>query len=238
MFITDENFAKRIKKEDLEKINDNLKSDLPALFEGSPLKLSKDDALCFSSYESLIDKNNLENIKSLETPLLALDSDNLYSADCYGLKEKGAKNNIFVIDLDRDGFQIVVYKIEEKNKQDRFFFNTHIYRENIFKGPEIVRRALRIRKRNKIYEFEIKNNKLVFFALLNASSEKKFSQEDIKEFSSDIKKLPTKLIEKKKLCEIKVKNGKYNIYSFFDYQFGEEDMSGFNVYGHLLELDE
>ena len=25
MFITDENFAKRIKKEDLEKINDNLK---------------------------------------------------------------------------------------------------------------------------------------------------------------------------------------------------------------------
>ena len=233
MFLADQDSLKRFTKESLEKINENLKVNLPAMFGKNPINFSKSDLLCFSSYESFNNKNNIETLINLDMLYMLDLPDEGYINACHNLKDKNSEMNIFLIPYDMDGFPPYVYKIEENKKQDKYFFNTHLYRSNIFEGPKIVSRSLKIKKKIKTHQFEIKNNKLVLFALsnkTNSESEKKYLLENKEKFLSI-------LLEKKKACEINVKNGKYKIYSFYDYQFGEEDLMGFGCYGHLLMLE-
>ena len=218
---------KLFKKDDLDQINKNLKVNLPAMFGKNLINFNTNDFLCFSTYDALSNKNNIE-------ALINSDPNNWdthgHVNDCQNIKINNSETNIFLIPGDMDGFPPYVYKIEENKKQDKYFFNTHLLRGNIFQGPKIVSKSLNVKKKIKTHQFEIKNNKLVLFGLPNSESEKKYLLENKEKFLSI-------LLEKKKACKIDVKNGKYKIYSFYDYQFGEEDVSGFGCYGHLLMLE-
>ena len=87
-----------------------------------------------------------------------------------------------------------------------------------------------VKKISQIYDYPVFPEDFAYYLLEDNNTL-------IYDFTKNKEKFLSILLEKKKACKIDVKNGKYKIYSFYDYQFGEEDISGYGCYGHLLMLE-
>jgi len=218
---------KTLKKEDLDNIDKKLKDNLPALFGKNFLNYEEQDQLFFCSNESLNEVTNIDEIVRMKYFEYGLEDPDII---CHNLlnSNNGKKTDIFFLDPDRDGNHAVLYKIEDKNKQDKFYFNTSLYKTNIFEGPKQVSKAVKLKKKTKIHEFEIKDKTLTFFTINKKLSEKIINKKE--DFSSVLEKTNN-------LKKITVKNGTYSIYTFWDYDFGEENLSGFGHYGILLDCN-
>ena len=227
MVLRNQTELNRFTKEDLDKIDKKIQENLPAMYGKNLLNFDRLDQLFFSTSENLNDLSNIDEILKL----------NYFEYDyedpdkvCHNLfnYEKFEKTNIFFITSDIDGNPPVLYKIEENNKEDKFYFNTSLVKNNIFEGPKQVSKAIKIKKKNKIHQFKIKDESLCFF-LMNEKLAKKIK---------DKKQNFISLLEsEKKLKKLKVKNGSYSIYTFWDYEFGEENLIGYGHYGILLDFD-
>lgn len=226
--LQDQASLKNFKKEDFDNIDKKLKENLPALFGKNLLNFDKHDQLFFSSNKNLNDMTNIEEIIRMNYFEYGVEDPEII---CHNLinSNSGKKSNIFFLDFDRDGNPAVLYKIEEKNKQDKFYFNTSLYKTNIFEGPNQVRKALNVKKKTKIHEFEIKDETLTFFTINKKLCEK---IENNKENFFSI------LEEKNNLKKIKVRNSIYSIYTFWDFNLGEQDAQGFDHYGILIEAND
>ena len=125
---------KTLKKEDLDNIDKKLKDNLPALFGKNFLNYEEQDQLFFCSNESLNEVTNIDEIVRMKYFEYGLEDPDII---CHNLlnSNNGKKTDIFFLDPDRDGNHAVLYKIEDKNKQDKFYFNTSLYKTNIFEGP-------------------------------------------------------------------------------------------------------
>ena len=65
----------------------------------------------------------------------------------------------------------------------------------------------------------------------------KFTKKEISNFSTNFNNFIDDRIKKEKLLKFKVPNGNYVINTYWHYDvFGEDDGSGFDVIGHLIEL--
>ena len=227
MVLCNQTELNRFTKEDLDKIDKKIQENLPAMYGKNLLNFDRFDQLFFSTSENLNDLSNIDEI--INQNYFEYDYEDPDKV-CHNLfhYEKFEKTNIFFITSDRDSNPPVLYKIEENNKEDKFYFNTSLYKRNIFEGPKQVSKAIKIKKKNKIHQFKIKDESLCFF-LMNEKLAKKIK---------DKKQNFISLLEsEKKLKKLKVKNGSYSIYTFWDYEFGEEDLSGFGHYGILLDYD-
>ena len=225
MVLTNQTNLNSFTKEDLDHIDKKIQENLPAMYGKNLLNFDNLDQLFFSSSKNLNDLSNIDEILKQNYLEYALEDPDKV---CHSLFHYEKKTNIFFITSDRDGNTPVLYKIEENNKEDRFYFNTSLFKGNIFEGPKQISKAIKLKKKNKIHQFEIKDESLCFF-LMNEKLAKKIK---------DKKQNFISLLEtEKKLKKLKVKNGSYSIYTFWDYEFGEENLSGFGHYGILLDFD-
>ena len=150
---------------------------------------------------------------------------------CHTLKEQKTKNNIFIIDNDRDGSFPSVHKILNDDKNCSFFFNSYLWHPK-----EIIDKILKIPRGKKLNEFIINDNKLFVFALPDNICKTAFTEKDIDAFYNNPKKFIIDRNKKRKLSEFDVSNGIYEIYTIWNSQvFGYDDMSGFDILGHLVQ---
>ena len=188
--------------------------------------------LCFSSLEALNNEENLEHIKNFSISDYSIDSGEL--SLCHKLNEF-EKNDVFSIDSDRDGMNPNIHTITDNKKNIKFFFNCSGAAPSDF-----IDRMLKLKKKQQVSKFSIKDNTLVIFLLPdihNRFCKSTFTKKEIKTFSLNFKNFIDDRIKKKKLLKFKVPNGNYVINTYWYYDvFGEHNMTGFNVVGHLIEL--
>ena len=184
------------------------------------------EVLCFSSLETLNNKENLDYIKNFSIE----DSSSL----CHKLDEF-EKNDVFAIASDKDGMNPNIHTITDNKKNIKFFFNCTRVAPSDF-----IDRMLKLKKKQKVSEFSIKDNNLVIFALPDVYHnfcKSKFTKKEISNFSTNFNNFIDDRIKKEKLLKFKVPNGNYVIHTYWYYDvFGEYEMTGFNVVGHLIEL--
>mgnify|MGYP001258798452 CR=1 FL=1 len=184
------------------------------------------EVLCFSSLETLNNKENLDYIKNFSIE----DSSSL----CHKLDEF-EKNDVFAIASDRDGMNPNIHTITDNKKNIKFFFNCTRVAPSDF-----IDRMLKLKKKQKVSEFSIKDNNLAIFLLPGAdipNCKSKFSKKEIGNFSKNFNNFIDDRIKKEKLLKFKVPNGKYVINTYWYYDvFGDYETSGFDVVGHLIEL--
>ena len=149
-------------------------------------------------------------------------------------KKETAKNDIFTIDNTKDGNppNICTFKV---NKEIKFFLDC-----SIMHSSDFFDKMLKLKKKETISEFTIKDNCLVFFLLPDNTDklcESNFTTKQIKDFSKKNNNFVEDRIKRKKALKFEVPNGNYivNTYRFYDV-FGDTEISGFEILGHLIEL--
>ena len=151
--------------------------------------------LCFSSFETLNKKENLEHIKNFSGMSLVDYSINSGTMSLCCKLEKFQKNNIFSIAPDRDDMNPNIHTITDNKKNIKFFFNCSGVAPSDF-----VDRMLKLKKKEKVSEFSIKDNNLVIFLLPGADIPKcksKFTKKEIKNFSTNFNNFIDDRIKKK-----------------------------------------
>ena len=144
------------------------------------------------------------------------------------------KNDIFTIDNTQDGNppNICTFKV---NKEIKFFLDC-----SIMHSSDFFDKMLKLKKKETISEFTIKDNCLVFFLLPNNTDElcdSNFTTKQIKDFSKKNNNFVEDRIKRKKALKFEVPNGNYIVNTYrFDDVFGDTEISGFEILGHLIEL--
>ena len=191
--------------------------------------------VCFSSLETLNKKENLEYIKNFSSTSLMDHSLNKGTWSLCCKLELFKKNKIFSIAPDKDDANPNIHTIIDNKKNIKFFFNC-----SGIAPSDFIDRMLKLKKKQKVSEFSIKDNNLVIFLLPGAdvpNCKSKFTKKEISNFSTNFNNFIDDRIKKEKLLKFKVPNGNYVINTYWHYDiFGEHDDSGFDVIGHLVEL--
>lgn len=186
------------------------------------------ETICFSSLIELNNKNNLEPIKNFKH---LFHFDNPSSTGCYQLKT--FKKKIFGIETDRYDAGPNIHEVTYKNKT-KFFFNCSDVDPDDFVDYLMV-----TKKRQKVSEFLIKDNTLVIFLLPGSDCKNcktKFTNKEIKSFSSNFNNFITDRIKKNKLLKFKVPNGTYVVNSYESEEIFNENFEDTHIVGHTIEL--
>ena len=182
------------------------------------MDLKENDVLCFSDLQSMNDKKNLKKI----TEITIMD---LFGKPGYGYFSGCHKINkdIFAIDNDQDGLQANIHSVHKNNTFVGIFINCGAFHPNDF-----FEKSLKSKKEYLEFSFEIESNKLILFGVNDCERIKK-KKEKLTTNANDLINDKTK---NNKFLEFEVEKGKYNIYTFFDDDFDDSQVSG-----HFIELE-
>ena len=188
------------------------------LFSNHFMDLKENDVLCFSDLESMNDKKNLKKLTELTIM-------NVFGNPGYGHFSGCHKINkdIFAIDNDQDGLQANIHSVHKNNTFVGIFINCGAFHPNDF-----FEKSLKSKKKYLEFSFEIKSNKLILFGVNDCEWIKK-KKEKLTTNANDLINDKTK---NNKFLEFEVEKGKYNIYTFFDDDFDDSQVSG-----HFIELE-
>ena len=181
-----------------------------------PINQEPYESFCFSSLDSINQKENLNYINEF----IYEDETDFFFSTCRKIK-KFDKQDIFKINTDQDGNHPNIHTIGD----NKIFFNC-----SGIAPSDFIDNLLKIKKKDKISEFLIKDNTFAVYLLPYTNiQKKKFKFTDIDEFIKD-------RINKNKLLKFKVPNGKYIINTYWVQDvFGEVELST-DIVGHLIEL--
>ena len=132
--------------------------------------MSKEEWVCKTQESCKISNFFIKNFSISD---YSIDSGDL--SLCHKLNEF-EKNDVFSIDSDRDGMNPNIHTISDNKKNIKFFFNCSGVAPSDF-----VDRMLKLKKKEKVSEFSIKDNNLVIFLLPGADIPKcksKFTKKD------------------------------------------------------------
>ena len=198
-----------------------------------PLNNEKGEFTFFSSLDSLNENKNILYSKNFSEHHYAING-NVNDFSLCSKVENLLKNDIFTIDNTQDGNppNICTFKV---NKEIKFFLDC-----SIMHSSDFFYKMLKLKKKETISEFTIKDNCLVFFLLPNNTDElcdSNFTTKQIKDFSKKNNNFVEDRIKRKKALKFEVPNGNYIVNTYrFDDVFGDTEISGFEILGHLIEL--
>ena len=182
------------------------------------MDLKENDVLCFSDLQSMNDKKNLKKITEITIMDLFGNPGYGYFSGCHKINK-----DIFAIDNDQDGLQANIHSVHKNNTFVGIFINCGAYHPNDF-----FEKSLKSKKQYLEFSFEIKSNKLILFGVNDCERIKK-KKEKLTTNANDLINDKTK---NNKFLEFEVEKGKYNIYTFFDDNFDDSQVSG-----HFIELE-
>jgi hypothetical protein len=188
------------------------------LFSNHFMDLKENDVLCFSDLQSMNDKKNLKKITEITIMDLVGNPGYGYFSGCHKINK-----DIFAIDNDQDGLQANIHSVHKNNTFVGIFINCGAFHPNDF-----FEKSLKSKKEYLEFSFEIKSNKLILFGVNDCERIKK-KKEKLTTNANDLINDKTK---NNKFLEFEVEKGKYNIYTFFDDDFDDSQVSG-----HFIELE-
>ena len=198
-----------------------------------PINNDRGEFIFFSSLDSFSKKENELYSKDFFTHNYAINGNVHDFSSCSKISDI-LNNDIFTVDNTKDGNPPDIYTFKE-NKEIKIFLDCSIMHYSDF-----FDKMLKLKKKETICEFIVKDNTLVFFKLPNINDENcdsTFKTKEIENFSNDYENFIQDRIQKKKLLKFEVPNGNYtiNTYRFYDV-FGDTEPSGFEILGHIIEL--
>ena len=182
------------------------------LFSNHFMDLEENEVLCFSDLESMNDKKNLKTITEITTSDKAASPGYGYFSGCHKINE-----DIFIIDNDQDSLKPNIHSVHKNKKFVGVFINCGTWHPNDF-----FEKSLKSKKKSFLFSFKIKSDKLIFFGVNDCDWKKK---EKLATSANDLINDKTK---NNKFLDFKVEKGKYNIYTFINYE---------EVGGHFIELE-